>query len=397
MNETIKKKSIKIGLMGLDFVSANLGCQALSYGFLKLLQQALLELDRSAEITAFSRINKNNLKKYFEIDPETIEECILTGNRTRKQRLDQIKMFKNYDLIFDFTAGDSFSDIYGIKRFISCSLEKENVIRSKTPLVLGNQTYGPFNSFFAKNWAKHIVKKSDQVFTRDHISAEYLTKNFNVNPFESVDVAFALPYFAWEMGKNERIKIGFNASGLLWNGGYTGNNQFGLKVDYRKYCEEILTYLTNSDKYEVHLIGHVLSNNLKSNDNDLHAINEIKERFPSVIVAPIFTNPIEVKSYISKMDVFIGARMHATIGAFSSGVPTIPFAYSRKFKGVFNDLKYDYVIDGCDLSTETAVDRTIKYINEKDLLKDMMSYGDTYLSDHLIRYVSELKKLLTKG
>ena len=37
--------------------------------------------------------------------------------------------------------------------------------------------------------------------------------------------------------------------------------------------------------------------------------------------------------------------MHATIGALSSGVPTIPLAYSRKFSGVFGTIQYPYTID----------------------------------------------------
>lgn len=46
------------------------------------------------------------------------------------------------------------------------------------------------------------------------------------------------------------------------------------------------------------------------------------------------------------MDFFVGARMHATIGAFSSGVPVVPMAYSRKFNGLFKDtLQYDAMVD----------------------------------------------------
>lgn len=394
MSKCVDAKRIKIGLMGLDFVSANLGCQALSFGFLKIICQALNEMGIEAEITSFSKVNKDTRIIIDGIDLKEINECILTGNRTREQRHNQVNIFRNFDFIFDFTAGDSFSDIYGLKRFISCSLEKENVIKSKTPLILGNQTYGPFKTLVAKVWAKHIVRCSKQVFTRDHISARYLMNNFKVSPFESIDVAFALPYYECELPQKDKIRVGFNASGLLWNGGYTGNNQFGLSVDYKKYCLDVLSVLTESEIYEVHLIGHVISDNLKSNDNDLHAIMELKKKYPMVIVAPSFTNPISAKSYISKMDIFIGARMHATIGAFSSGVPTIPVAYSRKFEGVFSDLQYGYIIDCCTQSTEEAISKTIQYINDRNILKEKMTYGSHYIEDKLKQYKLELKRLL---
>ena len=41
----------------------------------------------------------------------------------------------------------------------------------------------------------------------------------------------------------------------------------------------------------------------------------------------------------------MGARMHACIAAFSSGVPVVPMAYSRKFEGLFGSLGYDRTVD----------------------------------------------------
>ena len=83
-----------------------------------------------------------------------------------------------------------------------------------------------------------------------------------------------------------------------------------------------------------------------------------------------FSSPIEAKSFISGMDIFIGARMHATIGAFSSGVATIPVAYSRKFRGLFKGIGYDYLIDLCSMSTDEALNTTIKYVQNYKELKD---------------------------
>jgi polysaccharide pyruvyl transferase WcaK-like protein len=71
----------------------------------------------------------------------------------------------------------------------------------------------------------------------------------------------------------------------------------------------------------------------------------LKKEFPHVILAPRFTSPSEAKTYIAGMDFFMGARMHACIAAFSSGVPVIPMAYSRKFEGLFGSLGYPHVVD----------------------------------------------------
>jgi polysaccharide pyruvyl transferase WcaK-like protein len=72
---------------------------------------------------------------------------------------------------------------------------------------------------------------------------------------------------------------------------------------------------------------------------------ELAKEFPGAIVAPRFKTPQEAKSYISGLDFFAGARMHACIAAFSSGVPVLPMAYSRKFSGLFGSLGYELVAD----------------------------------------------------
>jgi polysaccharide pyruvyl transferase WcaK-like protein len=46
---------------------------------------------------------------------------------------------------------------------------------------------------------------------------------------------------------------------------------------------------------------------------------------------------MELKWTLSRLDWFAGARMHATIGAFSSGVPTLGLGYSDKAAGVFTE------------------------------------------------------------
>ena len=74
-------------------------------------------------------------------------------------------------------------------------------------------------------------------------------------------------------------------------------------------------------------------------------------------VAPAFTSPSEAKSYIAGLDFFMGARMHACIAAFSSGVPVVPMAYSRKFAGLFGSLGYDHTVDCTSEAPEAILER----------------------------------------
>ena len=49
-------------------------------------------------------------------------------------------------------------------------------------------------------------------------------------------------------------------------------------------------------------------------------------------------NAPQIKGYISRCRFFVGARTHATIAAYSTGVPTLVLGYSVKARGIARDL-----------------------------------------------------------
>lgn len=352
-----------IGLYGLDFGSNNLGCVALSYGFIEILKKA--NVDEKIEIISFDECDEKVANELIASDNISL---IVAKKRSIKSinGLSQlIADYKRCDLIFDFTAGDSFSDIYGKKRFYTRSIRKELVIFSKTPLILGSQTYGPFNSKLVRFMAGHIIKKSYKVFSRDNKSSKVIRAIASREPVETLDVAFELPYSERKLN-GKSLKIGFNPSGLLWSGGYVGNNQFGLKFNYKEFCTELINKLLDIDDATIYLISHVRSIDLNSSDNDMIACRELKKIFPELVESPFFDTPMEAKSYISGFDYFIGSRMHATIAAFTSGVITIPVAYSRKFEGLFDDLEYPFVINATTENQKTAVRKIFEVLDNKE-------------------------------
>ena len=70
----------------------------------------------------------------------------------------------------------------------------------------------------------------------------------------------------------------------------------------------------------------------------------------------LFKTAIQAKSYISNMDVFLGSRMHSTIGAISSGVATIPLSYAYKFEALYKE----------DGELESMVQRVYRQIRTVD-------------------------------
>jgi polysaccharide pyruvyl transferase WcaK-like protein len=257
--------------------------------------------------------------------------------------------------VFDIGGGDSFTDIYGPRRFFSMWIAKARTLWARKPLVLSPQTIGPFNTWWAKPLARIVMNRAAFVVSRDTPSTEFLKQMQVRSPIvEATDVAMGLHYTAPPpRAADAPVKVGLNVSGLLFNGGYTRSNQFGLQVDYPALIREIMGWLADRPEVELHLVPHVQSEHIEVED-DRRASIALCAEFPNTHLAPIFASPNAAKSYIAEMDFFIGARMHATIAAFSAGVPVIPMAYSRKFSGVFGTLGYFHVAD-CKADTQTTI------------------------------------------
>lgn len=348
---------MKIGLLGFTFSNANMGCEALTYSFLYTIQRLFgddVEICYFSHSSDFGYVQDFFPKFKFSYQPLTRKDMLLTLK----------KCANTCDVVYDISYGDGFSDIYNPKGVFRNTLIKQIINLSHSSLVLLPQTYGPFNSKLLELQAANAIRGAKKVFSRDILSSEYVEKITGRKAITVTDLAFSLPYKKKEFADHKKIRLGINVSGLLWKGGFYKENQFGLTVDYQKYIKSLIEYYSK-ENIEIHLIPHVIEAIEGSNDGDLFVNELLCDEFPNLICAPAFKNPIDTKNYIAGMDVMTAARMHATIDAFSSEVPVIPFAYSRKFEGLYGSLGYHYIIDGCQLKTEEAINKTIGYIENR--------------------------------
>lgn len=389
---------MKIILLGMEFSIGNRGCEALAYSFVNELCEISKEMNFNLDISTVVFFDKPEV---YVPNTDNKINCIKIKYKDKNFWVKLKHEFDDSDIIFDFTMGDSFSDIYGMKRFVTATMIKELAVRSKTTYVLGPQTYGPYKSVIARKWAKHILKKSTYVFARDRLSKELAEKLSKCQVKQTIDVAFALPYTEGRNYKDsdDTVLVGFNPSGLLWTGGYTGDNQFNLKVDYQEYCWKLLEKLNNNNKYKVCLISHVGQEKTQNTDdvgyeNDYDVCMIINRKFPEMKVLKSGDTPMDIKSDIAAMDVMIGARMHATIAAFSSGVATIPFSYSRKFEGLYNSIGYDYIIHATKENTDYAVEKSMDYIERWAELKDKVNVSMTMVNKEQAEFRNDLKKII---
>lgn len=378
---------MKIALLGFDVDGSNMGCQALVYSFLSLMDEIY---DCSIEYFVFVYGNSNldQIRKRF-----TRHKFVQLTTSLKKPN-SQVKLynvFNSCDYIFDITYGDGFSDMYGKGWNVRTNLNKELANISNSTFVLLPQTYGPYNFYPLKKWAYHIIKKVDYAFSRDDDSAVEVNKKIGSDKVRAyTDLAFLLPYKKIDFGKKKTI--GFNVSSTLWDNIHSSSIK--LQTNYQEYCIKTVQKLLEQH-YTVHLIPHVIDkSNPQAAENDCRACNNLAKICKDVIVAPAFNDPIEAKNYISGMDAFMGPRMHATIAAFSSNVLTIPVAYSKKFEGLYGSLGYDYLVDLRYLSTEDAVIKTLDLLSCEDELKEAQKRSLKIMSEKISDFKMVIKNIV---
>lgn len=341
---------ITIGLLTNTLSSGNLGVVALGISNLLLIERACNKNGIIHRYVLFG--GKKQAERQLSVlrlvpelqDVELLIENALDYKHIVKSGKVFISNIKRCDVVFDTSGGDSFSDIYGNNRIFHQMLPKKLVIKAGVPLVLTPQTIGPFKSIVWKQLAKQILRRSELAFTRDSISYKVSSDLVDERQiYEVTDMAMVLPVNREVSldSAHKRFRVGLNVSGLLYNGGYTGNNQFQTIVDYQKLIHEMIEYFINQ-QCEVHLIPHVIANGIES---DNKVCEKLIKEYGFLRYSGEFSDPMTAKGYISQMDLFLGSRMHSTIAAISTGVPVIPLSYSRKFEGLFSSIGYDYCVN----------------------------------------------------
>ncbi len=392
---------IKVGLLWHSLSSDNLGVVALTVSNMDLCRSAARAQGLGVEFLIIGTSGSTTASNYEAapgVSVATYSRRAIINPWSQLSR-----QLKTCDVIIDIGEGDSFSDIYGMKRFLDLIVTKFAVTVRKIPLLLAPQTIGPFVSPFARLAARLALKQCTTIVTRDSQSTFYARELVGTKPVaEAIDVAVSLPFVASENTDGERVRVALNVSGLLFSGGYTKNNQFGLAINYREFTYELVKKLLAHPSVELWLVPHVLCESLPE-DDDVRAINQLAAHFPAVKIAETEKDPSAVKSFIARMDFAVGARMHFCIAALTAGVPVVPVSYSRKFNGLFQSIDYPILADArvqneseilnlittalagrkavalqCQQSIEKASQRLSVYRNElSDLFADIKREGAT--------------------
>ena len=252
----MKKQNINIILANATLRDGNKGCTALCVTMMLLIDQIMKEAGQ--KYTLYLPDSFYFDSQIHEIDLNgtliTFSDCeyhrMLSRTETLKRTILNVlkrknpkTIFEKADYILDIGQGDSFSDIYGERRFRAIDRIHQIAQEYKKTYCILPQTIGPFSDAIIAETAHSSIQNATMCMARDRQSMDYVLKNVPLqrNIKEYIDIAFFMPYrkIVHEDGYTH---VGLNVSALLWNGGYTRDNQFGLKDDYQCIVHSIIDH-----------------------------------------------------------------------------------------------------------------------------------------------------------
>lgn len=377
---------MRIGLLNHAFGRPNLGVDALSRSNIAILRAAAKRAGVEPQFILFGKPGSDTPQ-----DADVRQGPFL---RLRHLATGQIgpfwKELSSCDLVVDSCAGDGLSDIYGARLFLVHSIGKAAALLARRPLVFAPQTIGPFDRGWAALLAQTMLSRAALTFARDSGSAAKLRgMKAAVAYEETADVAFRLPFEPSPRQGGGVVRVGINVSGLL----YRHAQRFGLTLDYAVLTRRMIETVLARAGHEVWLVPHVLHDD-DCDEDDGAAIDELAALYPQVQQAPRFRDAVEAKSFISGLDFFAGARMHACIAAMSTGVALAPIAYSRKFNGLFSSLGYDHLIDARALTTAQALARFEQLLEMRHALAPQCLESSAQALSRLVRYENPMCELI---
>lgn len=234
---------------------------------------------------------------------------------------DIISKIKNYD-VFISVGGDNYCygelpGFYEINRLIKKAGKK---------LILWGASIGEEDLTPAKI---QDLQRFDLLLARETLTEKVLKNAGCKNVKLVADGAFLMEKTELPLpeGFIENKTLGFNFSPLI----------FGRNPQSKEAAFQLVEHILATTDFNMALVPHVTI----AISNDEETLKEFLEKYKEtkrVFLLPNNLNATEYKGYIARMRFFIGARTHATIAAYSTGVPTMVLGYSVKSKGIAKDI-----------------------------------------------------------
>lgn len=203
-----------------------------------------------------------------------------------------------------------------------------------------------------------VLKTHHLITVRESFTEKALLEKGLTNVVRVCDIAFLLEPKKTEIPKEKYIAI--NLSPLVLRKNPAALNAY----------QELIDKILKETNYSIALVPHVVM----PMDNDMDALSQLKGDENRIFRASGKLNAEEYKYIISKAEILVASRTHATIAAWSTGVPTIAVGYSNKAVGISSDLGQEkYLLDINTLTGEKLCKVFLEIISNKEKIKGELS------------------------
>jgi len=257
------------------------------------------------------------------------------------------------------TGGDTISLDYDLPSLYDHAGYIDNARQLGKKTVLWAASVGPFTRKpHVERLMQSHLRQYDQITVRESATMAYLQRLDIPGVVQVTDPAFTLapePFDTAGMLPADSAQgiLGLNVSPLIRKFRATDASRLQLDEELAHFIRHVIAQRGHS----VVLLPHVGPLDGGSYNADHAYMAGLVARYrlesPKLVLVPPHLNAAQLKHLISHFRFFIGARTHATIAAFSTGVPTLSIAYSVKAKGINHDLFGDLpvVLDTPDVSS----------------------------------------------
>lgn len=375
--------------------SENHGCEALVRSTVEIIEQPVKLFSQHSEQDV-----KYGINEICDIVSD-IDFEVKRGSRAWFMSAVQTKLFGKIDLLMKYQRKNLIDMVSS--NDICLSIGGDNYCYA------GTDKLAAINTNIRKKGAKRVlwgcsvepellnqpdiakdIANFDLITARETISYEAL-KKVNPNTVLVADSAFVLKRIDCELPKGwiEGKMIGINASPLILQSGRNGELILNA---YRILIQRIL----ETTDCSIALIPHVV---WRDNDDriPLKVLYDTFAETGRIILLDDY-NCMEIKGYIARCRMFIGARTHATIAAYSSCVPTLVIGYSVKSRGIAKDLfgtadHYVLPVQSITSEEELAVGFDWFYAHENEIRSRLEKIMPQY-KDRVYEGVKQLRNML---
>jgi colanic acid/amylovoran biosynthesis protein len=222
------------------------------------------------------------------------------------------------------------------------------------PVILYGESLGYYANPVFNAIAKFVLKRTTLILLREDLSKEYLDKEGINKPMiyvtaEPACLLSAAPekhvysiLSSEGINETKRPLIGMNPSGKI------------MKDDNKiEVFARAIDDLAENLNAGILMIPHVYTEGVDDRVVIDRIFGKIRNKSNVMTINKEYTAQ-ELKGIIGQCDLFIGARMHATIASTSMLVPTVGIAYSHKMHGIIGKMlgQEKYILDVQDLNYE---------------------------------------------